>query len=264
MHGPGGRIGDVREIYLDDATDRPEWVLVDLEQGSRFVPLAGARIEAETIVVVHGASAVQRAPDYELSKELTQDQERELYDHYDVAGLRGGVGLGAAGAGARAEPEPEPTSRSPCRSPRPSRHARARARAGARRSPTPVATPRPSPPPSRSRSLSPSAVAEPIAALPPEGETSEPEDEGPMIPPRPEPVAPDPAAAEHAAAASALRRGPDRRRPAARGRHRRRRRAGDPAADHPAPPRLGRRRGGARRAPPRDRYGVAGSAQDPP
>ena len=28
VHGPGGRIGDVREIYLDDATDRPEWVPV--------------------------------------------------------------------------------------------------------------------------------------------------------------------------------------------------------------------------------------------
>ena len=40
VHGPGGRLGDVREIYLDDATDRPEWVLVDLEQGSRFVPPA--------------------------------------------------------------------------------------------------------------------------------------------------------------------------------------------------------------------------------
>src|SRR5215217_3521425 len=84
VHGPGGRIGDVREIYLDDATDRPEWVLVDLEQGSRFVPLAGARIEGEAILVVHGTSAVQGAPDYELSKELTRDQERELYDHYDV------------------------------------------------------------------------------------------------------------------------------------------------------------------------------------
>ena len=33
VHGPAGRIGTVREIYLDDATDRPEWVLVDLEEG---------------------------------------------------------------------------------------------------------------------------------------------------------------------------------------------------------------------------------------
>src|SRR3954453_710548 len=84
VQGPGGHIGDVREIYLDDATDRPEWVLVDLDEGFRFVPLGGSRVEGETIVVVHGASAVKDAPDFELTKELSQDQERELYDHYGV------------------------------------------------------------------------------------------------------------------------------------------------------------------------------------
>ena len=57
VHGPGGRIGEVREIYLDDATDRPEWVLVDLDEGSRFVPLGGAEIESETI-----RSPTRRAP----------------------------------------------------------------------------------------------------------------------------------------------------------------------------------------------------------
>jgi len=78
VHGPGGRLGDVREIYLDDATDRPEWVLVDLEQGSRFVPLAGGRIEGETIVVVHGASAVQGAPDVAIlcDRELGDGKKR--------------------------------------------------------------------------------------------------------------------------------------------------------------------------------------------
>src|SRR5688572_16799138 len=62
VQGPGGRIGDVREIYLDDATDRPEWVLVDLDDGARFVPLAGAAVEGEAIRVVHAESAVQAAP----------------------------------------------------------------------------------------------------------------------------------------------------------------------------------------------------------
>src|SRR5829696_3368350 len=84
VDGPGGRIGEVREIYLDDATDRPEWVLVDLDDGARFVPLAGAAVEGEAIRVTHGPGAVKAAPDFELSKELTQEQERQLYDHYDV------------------------------------------------------------------------------------------------------------------------------------------------------------------------------------
>ena len=62
VHGPAGRIGTVREIYLDDATDRPEWVLVDLEDGARFVPLAGGSVEGEAIKVVHDAGAVTAAP----------------------------------------------------------------------------------------------------------------------------------------------------------------------------------------------------------
>ena len=178
----------MREIYLDDATDRPEWVLVDLEEGSRFVPLAGARIEAETIVVVHGATAVNRAPDFELSKELTQDQERELYDHYDVAVSE------EASESLLPEPEPEPRARAradrPCPSrsqpepttvPGPCRH-----RPGA----SGCRTPR-RPAPDRARAGA-GAGRGADRGPPPEGETSEPEDQGPMIPPRSEPVAPTP------------------------------------------------------------------------
>src|SRR3954468_22176605 len=115
VQGPGGRIGEVREIYLDDATDRPEWVLVDLDEGSRFVPLGGARVENETIQVTHEASAVTAAPDFALSKELSQEQERQLYDHYDVAVSEAASDslLPAAEAERDATPEsesgPEPT-----------------------------------------------------------------------------------------------------------------------------------------------------------
>ena len=84
VHGPGGRVGKVVEIYLDDATDRPEWVLIESDAGSRFVPLAAGSVEGETIRVAHGPKAIAAAPDFELSKELTQEQERELYEHYSV------------------------------------------------------------------------------------------------------------------------------------------------------------------------------------
>src|SRR4051794_30304891 len=84
MDSGGGRLGEVREIYLDDATDRPEWVLAETDSGSRFVPLAGAAVEGETLRVAYAAAAVSDAPALEPSKELTQDEERRLYDHYDV------------------------------------------------------------------------------------------------------------------------------------------------------------------------------------
>ena len=169
VHGPGGRVGAVREIYLDDATDRPEWVLVDLEEGSRFVPLAGAAVEGERIRVAHDATAVTGAPDFELSKELTQDQERELYAHYAVPVSE------AASDSLLPEPEPEPEPE-----PAPS--------------PEPVSTPGPEtePEPRPEPEPEPEPTPEPVAALPAEGQTSEPEDEGPPVPPRPEPIAPPP------------------------------------------------------------------------
>src|SRR5829696_7415576 len=174
VHGPGGRIGDVREIYLDDATDRPEWVLVDLDDGARFVPLAGAAVDGEAIRVAHAANAIHAAPDFELSKELTQDQERELYDHYRVP-VSEEVSDSLL---PDPEPEPEPT---PEPEPEPEPEPTA-----AMPAPTPAPAPEPAPEPEPERG------AEPIAAPPPEGETPEPKDEGPMIPPRPEPVAPPP------------------------------------------------------------------------
>ena len=43
----GGKVGTVEEVYLDQQTDRPEWVLVNtgglFGTRSTFVPLANSR-----------------------------------------------------------------------------------------------------------------------------------------------------------------------------------------------------------------------------
>ena len=67
------------------------------------MPLAGGSVEGEAIRVVHDAGAVTGAPDFELSKELTQDQERELYDHYAVPVSE------EASDSVLPDPEPDPT-----------------------------------------------------------------------------------------------------------------------------------------------------------
>src|SRR4051794_1384578 len=88
----GERLGEVREIYLDDATDRPEWVLVERDgRDPRFVPLADAHVEADTIRVAQSSARIEAAPSLEPSKPLTLDEERELYSHY-------GVQLGESGS----------------------------------------------------------------------------------------------------------------------------------------------------------------------
>jgi hypothetical protein len=188
VHGPGGRIGTVVEIYLDDATDRPEWVLVELSDGSRFVPLAGGSVSGETIRVAHGERAVAGAPDFALTKELTQDQERELYDHYAVPVSEDESDSLLPDPEPEPSPEPTPTPEAapvvaaavpePAPEPEPA--------------PTPAPEPEPAPTPEPVAEPVTEPVTEPVAALPPEGETSEPEDQGPPVPPRPEPVAPPP------------------------------------------------------------------------
>ena len=206
VHDPTGRrLGEVREIYLDDATELPEWVLVELgETGLRYVPLAGATVDDDAIRVAHAGDQVEGAPSLEQQKELTQDEERRLYEHY---GLRYSDEESDS-----LLPEPEqPTAQeaAPLAATPPAGDEPARPRPEAARPESPAedatetdeSATRPAdagPLPAASAS----AASRPrlrryvgsVPELPAEGETSEPVDRGPMIPPRPEPVAPSPSA----------------------------------------------------------------------
>jgi sporulation protein YlmC with PRC-barrel domain len=235
----GERLGEVREIYLDDATDRPEWVLIE-RSGSepRFVPLADARVEDQSIRVAMAAERIEAAPALEPTKQLTLDQERDLYSHYGVqlseqasdsilpaTGDEPGAGDApdtaaepAAGADTGAADAPaaggEPlgvdetaSTGTPAvtggGSPGTWSSAGAQpegetsvlggeqiaATAGGPEAGDPDATAGESAD-SGGAEIAPAPVDAP--KLPPPGETSEPEDRGPMVPPRPEPVAPSP------------------------------------------------------------------------
>ena len=81
----GERLGEVREIYLDQSTARPEWVLVLIEGGGRYVPLAGASVEGDSLRVAFAHEQVRSAPDFGGDKRIDQDEERTLYGHYGVA-----------------------------------------------------------------------------------------------------------------------------------------------------------------------------------
>ena len=85
LDSSGERLGEVREIYLDQSTARPEWVLVRVEGGGRFVPLAGASVEGDSLRVAFAHEQVRSAPDFGGDKRIDQDEERTLYGHYGVA-----------------------------------------------------------------------------------------------------------------------------------------------------------------------------------
>jgi hypothetical protein len=83
----GERLGAVELIFLDEATDVPEWVLVRLDDAdtASFVPLAGASVEEHSIRVEQDRERIAAAPRLEVEDTLTVTECRRLYDHYGLA-----------------------------------------------------------------------------------------------------------------------------------------------------------------------------------
>src|SRR5215210_832233 len=83
----GERLGAVELIFLDEATEVPEWVLVRLgeEDPPAFVPLAGAKVEEQAIRVEQDRERVAAAPRLDVDTTLTIAEVRQLYDHYGLA-----------------------------------------------------------------------------------------------------------------------------------------------------------------------------------
>ena len=80
----GDKIGKVEDIYLDNETNQPEWVLVDtgLFGRSTFIPLHGANLQEDGVQVPIEKAAVKDAPAIETGRELSQTEEAELYRYY--------------------------------------------------------------------------------------------------------------------------------------------------------------------------------------
>jgi len=83
----GEKIGSIKEIYEDVATGKPEWGLVTsglFGTRSHFVPLAGARPEGEAVQVAATKDQVKNAPSIEGEGQLSEADERRLFEHYNV------------------------------------------------------------------------------------------------------------------------------------------------------------------------------------
>ncbi len=91
----GDKIGSVEEIYLDDQTGAPEWLLVKtglFGTKSTFIPMRDAQPEGDDGVRVPFEKAqVKDAPSIDADQELSQSQEQEIYSHY---GMGDGAGAG--------------------------------------------------------------------------------------------------------------------------------------------------------------------------
>jgi stress response protein YsnF len=82
----GEKIGSLKELYLDQ-DDRPAWGAVDTGLfGLRqtFVPIVDARPVDGGIQVPFAKEHVKDAPSIEPDEQLSSDEERRLYRHYEL------------------------------------------------------------------------------------------------------------------------------------------------------------------------------------
>ena len=85
----GGKLGKVRQVFLDDDTGRPELVRVRtglLGTGEALVPVGEATLDADRLLVPYPKRQVRGAPRVAVyDGHLEKAQERRLYAHYGLA-----------------------------------------------------------------------------------------------------------------------------------------------------------------------------------
>lgn len=101
----GEKIGSIKEIYEDVRTGKPEWGLVSsglFGTRSHFVPLAGAQPDGEAVRAAATKEQVKDAPSIEGEGQLSEADERRLFEHYNVPYTNEGsvTAQGAPSAGA--------------------------------------------------------------------------------------------------------------------------------------------------------------------
>jgi hypothetical protein len=86
----GEPAGSIEVIYLDNATGQPEWALLEAAAAAgrapTFVPLVGASDEGDAVRVPFDKALVDGAPSVPADRELSEDEEGELYRHYGAGG----------------------------------------------------------------------------------------------------------------------------------------------------------------------------------
>jgi len=99
----GKKIGVVDDLYVDEDTDRPAWLIVDTGPFAKMklVPVWDIRRVEDGFRVPFGREAVAEAPDVPLHEdELNEDLERDLTAHYGIAT----AGFEFSGDGAETRP----------------------------------------------------------------------------------------------------------------------------------------------------------------
>jgi len=81
----GDKIGAVRQVYVNDATNEPEWVTVStglFGTKDSFAPLTASRLDGDSLVLAVTKDAVKGAPNIDDDGHTGDDEQTALYDYY--------------------------------------------------------------------------------------------------------------------------------------------------------------------------------------
>ena len=87
--GAGGdKLGKIDEVYLDNETSKPEWAAVKtgLFGGNiSLVPMAAGEWNGSELTVPFSKDKIKDAPHHDPGREISADDERELFTYYGLA-----------------------------------------------------------------------------------------------------------------------------------------------------------------------------------
>ena len=100
----GNRLGPVEDIWLDPATEQPEFVAVKtgtLMGRTHLVPVAGAQIDDANrqLRVPYSEDQIKNAPHFPGDAELSEQEEEGVYRHYGLRRSEAPSPTGLAGGG---------------------------------------------------------------------------------------------------------------------------------------------------------------------
>jgi PRC-barrel domain len=112
----GNRIGKISQVYLDDKTGQPLWVLVETGLfGTRqsFAPIHGSRFEGELVALAVSKDQVKDAPNIEGDAHLSDSEQGALRQYYsDYLGtVAQAGGYGEGGQASKLDSGQEPSFR---------------------------------------------------------------------------------------------------------------------------------------------------------
>ena len=89
----GEKIGKIDEVFNDRHTEEPGWVAVKtglLGRAHFIVPIRDASSQGDLVRVPYDKEQVEASPEIDADSDMSDSEERELYEHYGIEHPEGG------------------------------------------------------------------------------------------------------------------------------------------------------------------------------